>query len=88
MIGDSDCGEKWWNKDWQGKPKYSEKTCPTATLSTTHPTLLDPGLNPGCSGGKPATNSLSYGAAKNKEILYNPPIIMSKVERIIVTMIQ
>jgi hypothetical protein len=28
----------WWNKDWQGKPKYSEKTCPSATLSTTSPT--------------------------------------------------
>jgi hypothetical protein len=23
---------------WQGKPKYSEKTCPDATLSTTNPT--------------------------------------------------
>jgi hypothetical protein len=22
---------------WQGKPKYSEKTCPDATLSTTNP---------------------------------------------------
>jgi hypothetical protein len=31
----------WWNKDWQGKPKYSEKTCPSATLSTTNPTSLD-----------------------------------------------
>jgi hypothetical protein len=46
----------WWNEDWQGKPKYSEKTCPSATLSTTNPTWLDPGL-------KPATNRLSYGAA-------------------------
>jgi hypothetical protein len=24
----------WWNEDWQGKPKYSEKTCSSATLST------------------------------------------------------
>jgi hypothetical protein len=23
---------------WQGKPKYSEETCPGATLSTTNPT--------------------------------------------------
>jgi hypothetical protein len=37
------------------KPKYSEKTCPSATLSTTNPTRLDPGLNPGRRGGKPAT---------------------------------
>jgi hypothetical protein len=28
----------WWNEHWQGKPKYSEKTCPSATLSTTNPT--------------------------------------------------
>jgi hypothetical protein len=53
----------WWNEDWQGKPKYSEKTCHSATLSTTNPTWLDPGLNPGRLGGKPATNRLSYGAS-------------------------
>jgi hypothetical protein len=34
MIGDGD----WWNGDWQGKQKYSEKTCSSATLSTTNPT--------------------------------------------------
>jgi hypothetical protein len=28
MINDDDYGA-----DWQGKPKYSEKTCPSATLS-------------------------------------------------------
>jgi hypothetical protein len=48
----------WWNKDWQGKPKYSEKTCPSATLSATNPTRLYLGLNPGRHGGKPATNRL------------------------------
>jgi hypothetical protein len=53
----------WWNEDWQGKAKYSEKTWLGATLSTTNPTRLDPGLNPGPRGGKPATNRLSYGAA-------------------------
>jgi hypothetical protein len=45
----------WWN-EWQGKPKYSEKTCPDATLSTTNPTWPDPELNLGRRGGKPATN--------------------------------
>jgi hypothetical protein len=50
-----------WNTNWQGKPKYSEKTCPSATLSTTNPTWTDPGSNPARSGRKPATNSLSYG---------------------------
>jgi hypothetical protein len=52
----------WWNKDWQGKPKYSEKTWPSSTLSTTNPTWLDPVLHSGHRGGKPATNSLSYDA--------------------------
>jgi hypothetical protein len=32
-------GWSWWNERfWQGKPMYSEKTCPDATLSTTNPT--------------------------------------------------
>jgi hypothetical protein len=47
----------WWNEDWQGEPQYSEKTCPSATLSTTNPTWPDPGANPGRRGG---TNRLSY----------------------------
>jgi hypothetical protein len=41
MIGDGDYGEiggNWWIEDWQGIPKYSEKICPNATLSTTNPT--------------------------------------------------
>jgi hypothetical protein len=37
----------WWNEDWQEKPKYSERTCPSAALSTTNPTWPDPGSNPG-----------------------------------------
>jgi hypothetical protein len=32
-------------------------------LSTTNPTWLDPGLNPGRRGGKPVTNRFSYGVA-------------------------
>jgi hypothetical protein len=51
------------NENWQGKPKYSEKICSRATLSTINPTWPDLGSNPGRRGGKPATNSLSYGAA-------------------------
>jgi hypothetical protein len=47
---------KKWNA-WQGKPSYSENTCPCATLSTTNPTLRDPDRR----GGKPATNRLTYG---------------------------
>jgi hypothetical protein len=34
-----DCDEELFSgKDWQGKPKYSEKTCPNAAFSTTNPT--------------------------------------------------
>jgi hypothetical protein len=63
-------GDRWWwlwrnwlNRYWQGKPKYSEKTCPITAFPTTNPTWLDPGLNPGRRGGKPAINRLRYGAA-------------------------
>jgi hypothetical protein len=70
--GDYDDGEFGWMKIGMGKPKYSEKTYPSATLSTTNPTWPDPGSNPSRRGGKPATNRLSYGAAiiiiKNNEV--------------------
>jgi hypothetical protein len=69
----------WWNEDWQGKPKYSEKICPSATLSTTNATWPDPGSNPGRLGWNPATNRLSYGAACTVFNIYvskwqSPPI--------------
>jgi hypothetical protein len=39
MIGDDDCGEIGGMKiGRQGNPKYSEKTYPSATLSTRNPT--------------------------------------------------
>jgi hypothetical protein len=63
MIDEDDFWSNWWNEDWQGKPKYSKKTCPSATFSTTNPTWPDPGSKPDRRGGKPATNRLSYGAA-------------------------
>jgi hypothetical protein len=34
-----------WNENWQGKLKYSEETCPSATLFTTNPTWPDLGSN-------------------------------------------
>jgi hypothetical protein len=43
-----------WDENWQRKPKYWEKTCPSTTLSTTNPTWPDLGSNPGRRGGKPA----------------------------------
>jgi hypothetical protein len=44
--------------------KYSEKTYPTATLSTTNPTWFELGLSLGLRGGKPTTNHLSYATAQ------------------------
>jgi hypothetical protein len=52
----------WWNDDWEGKPKYSEKAFPNATLSTTNSTFC-PDANSGLRGGKTATNRLSYDTA-------------------------
>jgi hypothetical protein len=56
----------WWvwssgcNENMQErKPKYSEKTCPSATLSTTNLTWPDVGSNLYRRGWKPATNHLS-----------------------------
>jgi hypothetical protein len=51
------------NENWRTKRKYSEKTCPSVTLSTTNPTWPDLVSNPGRRGGKPATNRLSYGCS-------------------------
>jgi hypothetical protein len=42
----------WWNENWQGKPKYSEETCPSATLSTKNPTWPELESNPGRRCGK------------------------------------
>jgi hypothetical protein len=53
--------------EWEltGEPKYSEKTFPIATFSTTNPDLP---LNPDRCGEKPATNSLSNGTALTKQV--------------------
>jgi hypothetical protein len=48
----------------RGKPKYSEKTTPSQTLSITNPTWPGWGSTPRRCGGKPATSRLSYGTAK------------------------
>jgi hypothetical protein len=44
MTDEDDFWSNWWNIDWQGKPKYSEKTCPSPTLSTTKSHMPRPGL--------------------------------------------
>jgi hypothetical protein len=69
----------WWNEDWQGRPKYSEETCLSATLSTANPTWLDPGLNPGSCGGNSLTNRLSYGAASARD--FRPISALARIPR-------
>jgi hypothetical protein len=47
----------------QGNRNTQRKPAPNATLSTTHPTWLYLGSNPGRRGGKPATTRQSQGTA-------------------------
>jgi hypothetical protein len=42
------------------RPKYSEKSHPSAASSTTNSMWPDLGLNTGCHSRKPVTNCLSY----------------------------
>jgi hypothetical protein len=56
-------GEPGWNDIDMLESKNSERTCPNATLSTTNPTWITPGANPGLRNKRQATNRLSYGTA-------------------------
>jgi hypothetical protein len=57
-------GERRWNDTLTGENRRTRrKTCPSATLSSTNPTWIDPGTNPGLRGERSATNNLSYGMA-------------------------
>jgi hypothetical protein len=49
--------QSWWNDTDRRKRRKSEKTCPSATLSTANPTWTDPGVP----DERPATNCLSHG---------------------------
>jgi hypothetical protein len=57
--------------EWElaGETEYSEKTFPSAILSTTNPTWPDLESNPGRRGGKPATNRLSYSTAFSRGLV-------------------
>jgi hypothetical protein len=55
-----------WNENWQGKPKYSEKTCLSTTLSTTNSIWAYLGSNPGRRRGKPAAKRLRHGTADKR----------------------
>jgi hypothetical protein len=57
-----------WNEIDRGRLKYSGKTYPSATLSTTNPTWTDTGSNPGIRSGRPAANRLSHGTTLNHKL--------------------
>jgi hypothetical protein len=56
-------GERRWNDIDRGNRRTRRKACPSATLSTTNPTWIDPGANSGLRGERPASNRLSHGTA-------------------------
>jgi hypothetical protein len=43
--------------------RTARKTCPSSTLSTTNPTWINPGANPGLRDERPVTTRLSYATA-------------------------
>jgi hypothetical protein len=47
-----------------GETEVLGENLPSATLSTTNHTWIDPGANPGLRGERPATNRLSHGTAR------------------------
>jgi hypothetical protein len=62
---EDDCGEKQMECRLAGETEVLGENLPRRHFcSSQNPTWPDPGLNPGRRGGKPATNRLSYGAAK------------------------
>jgi hypothetical protein len=63
MIDDCDCGTVGGMTDWQGEPKYSEKTCSLAALSTTNLTWPIPGSGAGSRRGELMPPRLEYGTA-------------------------
>jgi hypothetical protein len=63
MIGDGDCGEIGGMKIGRGNRSTRRKPAPAPLCPPQIPHDLDPGLNTGHRGGKPATNRLSDGAA-------------------------
>jgi hypothetical protein len=70
--------DRWWvwSSRWNGN--WQEKTCPTATLSTTNLPWPDLDSNPDRRGGKLATNLLSYGPAYHKLVILTLSFLFGK----------
>jgi hypothetical protein len=54
-----------------GETEVLGENLPSATLSTTNPTRIDPGANPGLRGERPATNDLSHEQHEQPEQPYD-----------------
>jgi len=61
---------------WEGKPNFSEKNMPRATLPTINPTWDSLGSNPGLSGERPVNGRLTHRTTKLKfkMIIYKHPV--------------
>jgi hypothetical protein len=62
---DTRAWSSWRKENLQGKPNYTQKTCPGATLPYTNHTRPELGSKPGRRRGKPA-NRLSYKAVRGR----------------------
>jgi hypothetical protein len=52
-----------------GETEVLGENLPSATFSTTNPTWIDPGANPGLRGERPVTNRLSHGTALHIDLM-------------------
>jgi hypothetical protein len=60
--------EQWWNDIFAGETEVLGENLPSAALSTTNPTWIDPGANPALRGERPATNRLSLFFSNESKI--------------------
>jgi hypothetical protein len=70
-------GERRWNDILTRENRRTRReTCPSATLSTTNPTWIDPGLR----SKRPEANDLSHGMAFHFYSLTQSPVYSKKLE--------
>jgi hypothetical protein len=78
LIDADDCEAINGINEWQVKPKYSDKTCSNAALSTTDPHDFNRGSNLGRRGGNPATKhwaTARHGTARPKARNGTPAVL-------------
>jgi hypothetical protein len=63
MRDEDDFWSNWWNENWQGNRSTRRKPTPAPFCPPQNRTWQTRSRTPDCSGGKPATNHLSYGMA-------------------------